>query len=120
MGHIVETGTTEQVFSGPNHPYTELLLSAIPRPDPDSPGNRLALESETKTESGDPRGCPFKGRCHRHIGPICDLQFPPLRLIGPGHASLCHLPVEDLPAGAGGIDSSEFEQAGARVAGGKA
>ena len=113
MGHIVETGTTEQVFSGPNHPYTELLLSAIPRPDPDRPGNRLALESETKTESSDPRGCPFKGRCHRHIGPICDLEFPPLRVIGPGHASLCHLPVEDLPAGAGGIDASGFDQAGA-------
>ena len=40
-GHIVETGTTVQVFSGPNHPYTELLLSAIPRVEPDGPGTAL-------------------------------------------------------------------------------
>ena len=99
-GHIVETGTTGQVFSGPNHPYTELLLASIPRPDPDAPRLRLALESETRADAYDGVGCPFKGRCHRYIGPICDTEFPPLRTVGAGHLSLCHLPVEELPTAA--------------------
>jgi len=96
-GNIVETGTTDQVFSGPNHPYTELLLTSIPRPDPDAPRTRLALESETRTEASDGVGCPFKGRCHRHIGPICDTEFPPLRTVAGGHLTLCHLPIDELP-----------------------
>ena len=96
-GNIVETGTTDQVFSGPNHPYTELLLASIPRPDPDAPRTRLALESETRTEASDGVGCPFKGRCHRHIGPICDTEFPPLRTVAGGHLTLCHLPIDELP-----------------------
>jgi peptide/nickel transport system ATP-binding protein len=96
-GYIVEAGSTTQVFSGPNHPYTELLLSSIPVADPDAPRINLALTSETKTEASDNVGCPFKGRCHRHIGPICDTVFPPLRTIGPGHISLCHIPVDQLP-----------------------
>jgi peptide/nickel transport system ATP-binding protein len=99
-GNIVETGTTDQVFSGPNHPYTELLLTSIPRPDPDAPRTRLALESETRTEASDGVGCPFKGRCHRHIGPICDTEFPPLRTVAGGHLTLCHLPIEELPTAA--------------------
>jgi len=70
-------------------------------PDPDAPRSRLALESEIKAESGDDhRGCPFKGRCHRKLGPICDAEFPPLRTAGPGHVALCHIPVDDLPTAA--------------------
>src|SRR5919201_378700 len=97
-GNIVETGTTDQVFCGPNHPYTELLLSSIPLPDPDAPRVRLALQSEIRTETADDgRGCPFKGRCHRKLGAICDTEFPPLRTLGPGHVALCHIPVAEMP-----------------------
>ena len=97
-GNIVETGSTDQVFSGPNHPYTELLLSSIPLPDPDAPRVRLALQSEIRAEAAaETAGCPFKGRCHRKLGAICDTAFPPLRTVGPGHVALCHIPVADLP-----------------------
>jgi peptide/nickel transport system ATP-binding protein len=96
-GHIVETGSTDQVFTGPNHPYSELLLSSIPMPDPDAPHRSLALRSEEHTEAADGKGCPFKGRCHRKLGVICDTEFPPLRMAGSGHVVLCHIPVEELP-----------------------
>ena len=100
-GYIAETGTADQVYSGPNHPYTELLLSSVPVPDPDAPTAHLALHSETKTEVLDGQGCPFKSRCHRHIGPICDQVFPPFQMVGPGHGVLCHIPIAELPRGAG-------------------
>jgi peptide/nickel transport system ATP-binding protein len=96
-GHIVETGSTDQVFSGPNHPYTELLLSAIPQPDPDAPRLRLALRSEMQADTYNGHGCPFQGRCHRKIGEICETEFPPLRTAGPGHVTLCHIPADEQP-----------------------
>jgi len=99
-GNIVETGTTDQVFAGPNHPYTELLLSSIPLPDPDARPSTLALQSEMRADSADGRGCPFKGRCHRYLGDICDTVFPPLRTLAPGHLSLCHIPTDELPTAA--------------------
>jgi hypothetical protein len=68
---------------------------------------RLALQSEIKIEMADDgRGCPFKGRCHRKLGAICDTQFPPLRTLGPGHVALCHIPVADLPATRAGETAS--------------
>ena len=89
------------------HPYTELLLSSIPLPDPDALRVRLALQSEIKAETADDgRGCPFKGRCHRKLGAICDTEFPPLRTLGPGHVALCHIPVADLPATRAGETAS--------------
>jgi peptide/nickel transport system ATP-binding protein len=100
-GYIVESGTTDQVYSGPNCPYTELLLASVPVPDPDTPTAHLALYSETKPEVLDGQGCPFKSRCHRHIGPICDQVFPPFQIVGPGHGVLCHIPIPELPRGAG-------------------
>jgi peptide/nickel transport system ATP-binding protein len=57
----------------------------------------LALRSEEQAEAADNKGCPFKGRCHRKLGVICDTEFPPLRTAGSGHVVLCHITVEELP-----------------------
>jgi peptide/nickel transport system ATP-binding protein len=63
LGEIVETGTTEEVFSPPYHPYTYSLLSAIPEPDPLWEGERVLLEGSVPSPIDPPSGCKFHTRC---------------------------------------------------------
>ena len=65
LGHLVEEGTADQVYSSPLHPYTRALLSAVPIPDPDvaKARRKIHLEGELPTPLNPPAGCPFKGRC---------------------------------------------------------
>jgi peptide/nickel transport system ATP-binding protein len=95
LGRVLELGPAERVFEGPHHPYTEALLSAVPKLD-GRPAGRVRLEGEVPSASNPPGGCVFHTRCPRRIGPICDEQEPRLVEIEPGHSLRCHLPVEDL------------------------
>ena len=65
LGHLVEEGEADEVYSNPIHPYTKALLSAIPIPDPDvaKSKSRIKLEGELPSPINPPEGCPFKGRC---------------------------------------------------------
>ena len=65
LGHLVEEGKADDVYSNPIHPYTKALLSAVPIPDPDVARRRkrIQLEGELPTPLNPPAGCPFKGRC---------------------------------------------------------
>ena len=63
LGHIVEMGATEQIFSPPFHPYTEALLSAIPIADPRVKKRHVVLEGEIPSALSPPKGCPFQTRC---------------------------------------------------------
>ena len=63
LGHIVEMGATEQIFSPPFHPYTEALLSAIPILDPRVKKRHVVLEGEIPSALSPPPGCPFQTRC---------------------------------------------------------
>lgn len=65
LGHLVEEGDADEVYSNPIHPYTKALLSAIPIPDPDvaKAKTRIKLEGELPSPINPPPGCPFKGRC---------------------------------------------------------
>ena len=63
LGHIVEMGATEQIFSPPFHPYTEALLSAIPIADPTVKKRHVVLEGEIPSALSPPPGCPFQTRC---------------------------------------------------------
>ncbi|PSP19858.1 peptide ABC transporter ATP-binding protein [Halobacteriales archaeon QH_10_67_13] len=69
LGNIVEIGTPEELFSSPQHPYTEALLSAIPEPDPRWEGDRILLEGTVPSPIDPPSGCKFHTRCPRVIPP---------------------------------------------------
>ena len=92
-GKIVESGATEAVFSRPHHPYTEVLLSAVPRIGILPPGEAAEpADASARTVSG----CPFHLRCPRKIGAVCEIQEPPLVADEHGHRIACHITHADL------------------------
>ncbi len=94
LGHIVEQGTTDQIFAPPYHPYTEALLSAIPIADTSVVKKHIVLEGDIPSAMNPPSGCPFQTRCnYKHLVPgnKCETELPPLRELGGGHKSLCWL-----------------------------
>ena len=99
LGHIVEQGTTDQIFSPPYHPYTEALLSAIPIADTSVVKKHIVLEGDIPSAMNPPTGCPFQTRCrYKHLVPDgrCEKEVPPLKDLGDGHRSLCWLSDEVL------------------------
>jgi peptide/nickel transport system ATP-binding protein len=74
LGKMAEIGTPEELFSPPQHPYTEALLSAIPEPDPLWEGDRILLEGSVPSPIDPPSGCKFHTRCPRVIPPS-DYEF---------------------------------------------
>ncbi|MES0169918.1 ABC transporter ATP-binding protein [Mesorhizobium sp. M0027] len=95
LGRIMEIGPSEEVFSGPHHPYTEALLSAVPKLDQTETA-RIRLDGEIPSAVNPPSGCVFHTRCPRKVGPICEQQEPPLTGAQPGHSIRCHIPYADL------------------------
>jgi len=67
LGEIVEIGDTDEVFTNPQHPYTEALLSAIPRPDPSDQRENIELKGTVPSPISPPSGCKFHTRCHMVI-----------------------------------------------------
>ncbi|CAN7400393.1 dipeptide ABC transporter ATP-binding protein [Mesorhizobium sp. LjNodule214] len=95
LGRIMELGPSEAVFSGPHHPYTEALLSAVPKLD-QAETSRIRLDGEIPSATHPPPGCVFQTRCPRKIGAICETQEPPLIEAQPGHSIRCHIPYPEL------------------------
>jgi peptide/nickel transport system ATP-binding protein len=95
LGRIMEVGESEAVFRGPNHPYTEALLSAVPSVDGES-RPRILLSGEIPSPANPPSGCVFNTRCPRVIKGLCDVTEPPDVEVEPGHRMRCHIPIEEL------------------------
>ena len=89
VGKIVELSSTAGIFDGPLHPYTEALLSAVPRPDPGKRMRRIILEGEVPNPAAPPPGCHFHPRC-RYAREVCRSQVPALREVSAGHSVACH------------------------------
>ena len=90
LGHLVEEAETDELFTHPLHPYTRVLLSAVPTPDPRTHRERIVLEGELPSPLSPPPGCPFHTRCP-HCTEQCRTVFPEMKKAADGHLVACHL-----------------------------
>ena len=95
VGRVVEIGATDDLYLNPKHPYTEALLSAVPKPDPRLKEEPIILAGEVANPANAPPGCAFHPRC-RYAQARCRSDVPILREVTPGHWSACHF-AEELP-----------------------
>jgi peptide/nickel transport system ATP-binding protein len=89
VGKIVEIANKANIYNQPRHPYTEALLSAIPRADPETRMSRLILPGEAANPAAPPPGCAFHPRCI-HAQPVCAAEVPALEEIEPARYVRCH------------------------------
>lgn len=93
VGKLVEVASTVDLFGDPKHPYTEALLSAVPKPDPRLRSKRLLLEGDVPDPANPPSGCYFHPRC-RYAKERCKVELPVLREVTPNHSVACHFAEE--------------------------
>jgi oligopeptide/dipeptide ABC transporter ATP-binding protein len=90
LGRIVEHAPVRALFGGPQHPYTEALLSAVPVPDPGARRKRMILPGDVPSPTELPRGCRFHTRCP-YVFDRCRAEEPALVQVAPSHFVACHL-----------------------------
>jgi oligopeptide transport system ATP-binding protein len=95
-GHIVETGTVEQIFSDPRHPYTLGLINSVPRLDETRRERLVPIPGMPPDLINAPPGCPFYPRCSFHM-PVCKEQNPLLRSVDGPHQTACWADIKDAP-----------------------
>jgi peptide/nickel transport system ATP-binding protein len=92
LGRLCEVGPSEQLFARPAHPYTALLLAAIPVPDPDVRPAESVAAGEPPSPIAPPSGCRFRTRCPR-ADQRCSAEMPEPREVAPGQFAACHHPL---------------------------
>ena len=90
LGRVMEEGTRDQLFRNPCHPYTKMLLEAVPQPDPESRPKEQPASSDFPSPLDIPSGCRFRTRCP-YCDPVrCEAEEPELTEVAPGHFCACH------------------------------
>ena len=92
LGRLCEVGPSEQLFARPAHPYTALLIEAIPVPDPDVRPAESVPVGEPPSPIAPPSGCRFRTRCP-HADQRCRDEMPELRTVAPNQYAACHHPL---------------------------
>jgi oligopeptide/dipeptide ABC transporter ATP-binding protein len=90
LGSVVESGPSGEIFAAPKHPYTQALLNAVPRPDPDFIPVAADNVGDTGSALAPPSGCKFHPRCP-HVMPVCKTTDPALIPLADGRRAACHL-----------------------------
>jgi oligopeptide/dipeptide ABC transporter ATP-binding protein len=93
LGKLVEKAPKPRLFAAPAHPYTQALISAIPKPDPMADRNRIVLQGDIPSPINPPSGCRFHTRCPHaaKLGTLCSRAEPQMLELAPGHTVACHL-----------------------------
>lgn len=95
LGNTVELGTVKELFDRPLHPYTQALLSAIPRPSVNDKRKRILLQGDLPNPANPPSGCPFHTRCPI-ASDVCRAEKPAWVEYSPSHYAACHFPGQSL------------------------
>lgn len=96
LGHVVESGTVEQIFSSPKHPYTRALLKSIPTMSRRAQGRLDSIRGMVPDPFNRPQGCPFHTRCEEKIAGVCDRIAPPRITMEDGRSVRCLLYAQDI------------------------
>ena len=88
LGKIMEVAPARDLYRTPQHPYTQALLDASPRPDPDARRERRLLQGDIPSPVNPPSGCVFRTRCP-YAQDACGEMVPPLREVAPGRFKAC-------------------------------
>ncbi|MCD6514663.1 MAG: ABC transporter ATP-binding protein [Candidatus Odinarchaeota archaeon] len=94
LGKIVEIGNVDDVLHNSMHPYTQLLIESVPKPDPTKRKRKAVLTGEPPSPINPPSGCRFHPRCPFMIKGKCDIEEPPQIEVGNGHMVSCWLHVK--------------------------
>lgn len=95
LGRIVELAEKRALFTSPQHPYTEALLSAVPVPEPGIKSQRIILQGDVPSPINPPSGCHFHTRCP-YVEPRCRTETPLMREVSVGHFAACHLRLGEI------------------------
>ena len=93
VGRIAEVASSTELYNHPLHPYTEALMSSVPRPNPRAKKQRIVMEGDVADPGNPPPGCLFHPRC-RYVQDRCKTEIPQLREIKPDHFAACHFAEE--------------------------
>jgi peptide/nickel transport system ATP-binding protein len=109
LGKLCEMAESDTLYRRPAHPYTRVLVDAIPTPDPRAQRRRMALVGELPSAADPPSGCRFRTRCPRATE-LCAQSEPPLRQISSDHYVACHFPIVETAPEVSGPDGAQMLQ----------